>query len=69
MSRRPGPEVRVEKYLKAPRGRPSVSQRVQIGRLRKAGADVRLINPLTDVDALLAELVPHTHPSQHQKAG
>lgn len=61
----PGPEVRVEKYLKAPRGRPSVLQCVQIGRLRKAGADVRLINPLTGVDALLEELVPHAHPSQH----
>ncbi len=69
MSCPPGLEARVKKYLKAPRGRPSVLQRVQIGRLRKASADVRLINSLTGVDALLAELVPHGHPSQHQKAG
>lgn len=55
--------------FKAPRGRPSVLQRVQIGRLRKAGADVRVIDSLAKVDALLAEFMLHTHSPQHRKAG
>ncbi len=43
--------------LKAPKGRLRPLQRYQIGKLRQAGADVRVINSIAGVDDLIAELL------------
>jgi len=42
---------------KAPGGVPRPLQRTQIGRMREAGADVRVIDTRDQVDALITELL------------
>jgi hypothetical protein len=53
---------------KALGGQPSALQRIQIGRMRRAGADVRVIDTRGQVDELITELLDAPVASEEDQA-